>query len=519
MLPPVPGTRRNIGKVWLVGAGPGDPELITVRGAAVLRRADVVLYDALSHPALLEWVGPSAELRNVGKRGGRSSPSQSWITEQLIALAREGKQVVRLKGGDSYLFARGAEEALALAEAGIEFEVVPGLSSPVGTSAYAGIPLTHRELSSSVTFITGSDRAGKEWSEAAWERLSTATETLCILMGMRRIRQIVGALISGGRSPRTPTAVVQWGARPAQRVVTASLADIADVAERAGMSNPAVIIVGEVVRLRQQLDWFERKPLFGRRVLITRAAHQSDAVARAVRELGAEPLVYPVIEIVPPPDLAPLRQAIAQLDRYHWVLFTSANGVERFFAQLRQQQRDARSLSGCRVGAIGPKTAAALEPHGVQPDLVADEFVGEALAQRVLEAGPAGARVLIPRALQARMEMVELLSGAGCEVEVVATYQTIPLGTSGASQLREQFRAGEIDTVLWTSSSTVTATVQALGDQAAELLRSTCVASIGPITTARARELGVHVDVTAKSYTVDGLLEALAEHVGGQHGE
>lgn len=515
----MPGTRKNVGKVWLVGAGPGDPELIAVRGAQVLQRADVVLYDALSHPALLEWVPRSAELRNVGKRGGRISPSQSWITEQLITLARQGKQVVRLKGGDSYLFARGAEEALALAEAGVEFEVVPGLSSPVGTSAYAGIPLTHRELSSSVTFITGSDRAGKEWSEDAWERLATATETLCILMGMRRIRQIVGALISGGRSPQTPTAVIHWGARPGQRVITAPLVGIADAAEQAGMTNPAVIVVGEVVRLREQLNWFERKPLFGRRVLITRPTHQSDAVARAVRELGAEPIALPVIRIVDPPDLKPLQQAIAALHRYQWVLFTSANGVERFFQQLRQQGRDARALGGCLIGAIGPKTAAALEPRGVQPDLIADEFVGEALAERVIETGPPAARVLIPRAMHARMEMIELLSRAGCDVEVVPTYQTLPLEAARASELQELFRAGEIDTVLWTSSSTVTATVQALGDRASELLSAACVASIGPITTARAQQLGVRVDVTAKSYTVEGLLEALAAHFAGQLGE
>jgi uroporphyrinogen III methyltransferase/synthase len=259
------------GKVWLVGAGPGDPGLITVRGLRALSRADVVLHDALAHPALLDACA-GAELRNVGKRYGEPSSKQDEINLQLIELARAGKRVVRLMGGDPFMFARGSEEAIALARAGVPFEIVPGVSSPVAASAYAGIPLTHREVSSSVTFITGSDRAGKEWSPEAWRKLATATDTICVLMGMWRLEAITSAIIEGGRDPRTPAAVVQWGARPEQRVVTGTLATIAERTRQEGLTNPAVIIVGHVVNLREEVRWYDAWPLFGKRVLVPRAA-------------------------------------------------------------------------------------------------------------------------------------------------------------------------------------------------------------------------------------------------------
>src|SRR4051812_40516671 len=289
------------GKIWLVGAGPGEPGLITVRGLSVLSRADVVLYDALAHPALLEAC-PQAEQRNVGKRYGEDSAAQDAIIEQMIALGRAGKRVVRLKGGDPLMFARGAEEALALADAGVRFEIVPGVSSPVATSAYAGISLTHRELSSSVTFITGSDRAGKDWSPESWKKLATATDTICILMGMRRIREITQAIIDGGRAPSTPAAVIHWGARPEQRVVTASLERIAEAAAEAGLKNPSIILVGEVVTLREKLSWYDSRPLSGKRVVLPRAVDQARDTAAALRERGAIPVILPMIEITAPPD-------------------------------------------------------------------------------------------------------------------------------------------------------------------------------------------------------------------------
>lgn len=504
------GAHMTTGKVWLVGAGPGDPDLITVRGLAILQQADVVLYDQLAHSALLERCA-CEDQRDVGKRFAEPSPSQEEITGQMIELARAGKRVVRLKGGDPFLFARGSEEARELARAGVPFEVVPGISSPVGTSAYAGIPLTHRDLSSSVIVITGSDRAGKKWSAEAWKRLATATDTICILMGMRRIEAITAALIEGGRAPSTPAAVVQWGARPEQRVLVASLETIAAEARAENLKNPAVIVVGDIVKLREELRWYDNRPLFSRRVLVLRAVAQAEATARAIRERAAEPVIFPVIEICAPPDPAPLRRAAENLAGYDWVLFTSANGVERFFDVLGELGRDARAFAAARVGVIGPKTAAALARYGLRADLVADEFIGEDLARAVLERGPAR-RVLLPRALVAREALPDALRAAGVSVDVVPAYQTRPIGPERARELIERFERTEIDVVLFTASSTVDALVGALGARAAELLARTTVASIGPVTTRAAARHGLRVDVTADEYTIEGLLDALERH-------
>jgi uroporphyrinogen III methyltransferase/synthase len=499
------------GKVWLIGAGPGDPGLITVRGLRVLSRAEVVLHDALAHPALLEACA-GAELRNVGKRYGEPSSKQDEINRQLIELAREGKQVVRLKGGDPFMFARGSEEALALAQAGIPFEIVPGVSSPVAASAYAGIPLTHREVSSSVTFITGSDRAGKEWSPEAWRKLATATDTICVLMGMWRLEAITAAIIEGGRDPKTPAAVVQWGARPEQRVMTGTLETIAELTRKAGLTNPAVIIVGQVVNLRESVRWYDAWPLFGKRVLVPRAVEQAGATADALRDRGAEAVLVPAIEIADPPDPDGLLQAIERLGSYDWVLCTSANGVERLFSAIEQRGRDARAFLGARVGAIGPKTAMAFERHGIRPDAVADEFVGEDLARVVLERG--ARRVLVVRALVARDALPDALRQAGVTVDVVAAYQTRP-GPAPA-RLRELVGERRVDAVLFTSSSTVDNVCAALGDDAPELLSRVSVASIGPITTKSLQARGVTPSVTASTYTVEGLLDALSAHFAGE---
>ena len=498
------------GKVWLVGAGPGDPGLITVRGRDVLAKADVVLHDALSHHALLDLCSPSAELRDVGKRGGSKSPTQSWITSQLIELALAGRSVVRLKGGDPMLFARGAEEALALTEAGVDFEIVPGVSSPVAAAAYAGIPMTHRDLSSSVTFITGSDREGKTWSPEAWRRLATATETIIVLMGMQRIEDITQAIIAGGRSPSTPAAVVMWAARPSQRVVVAELRSIAEASRAAGLSNPALIIVGDVVSLREQLRWYDRQPLFGRRLLIPRPRHQAGNTAEAIWRRAAEPVILPTIEIGPPPDPDALRAAARRVGDYDFCLFTSANGVDRFFEALSQVSLDARALARCKVGAIGPKTAEALVPHGIRADLTAGEFVGEALARAILEIGGVR-RVLIPRARVAREQLPELLRQGGIHVDVVPAYQTRP-ATENKARLVSLIRDGEVDVVLFTSSSTVDSMVEMLGDDAPSILSRLTLASIGPITSATAVRHGLEVAVTAETYTVEGLLDALEKH-------
>jgi uroporphyrinogen III methyltransferase / synthase len=499
------------GKVWLVGAGPGDPGLITVRGRDVLARADVVLHDALSHPSLLDLCRSGAELRDVGKRGGSKSPTQGWITSQLIELARSGLKVVRLKGGDPMLFARGAEEALALAEAGLDFEIVPGVSSPVAAAAYAGIPMTHRDLSSSVTFITGSDREGKTWSPEAWQRLATATETIIVLMGMQRIEDITRAIIDGGRSPSTAAAVVMWAARPAQRVVVAPLGEIAQASQRAGLTNPSVIVIGEVVSLREQLRWYDRQPLFGRRLLVPRPRHQGAATAEAIRRRAAEPILLPTIEIGPPPDPQALLDAARRVGEYDFCLFTSANGVDRFFEALARLSLDARAFGRCKVGAIGPKTAEALVPHGIRADLTAEEFVGESLAQAILSAEGVR-RVLIPRARVAREQLPELLRAGGISVDVVPAYETRPAGVEHRRELTDLIEQGNVDVVLFTSSSTVDSMVEMLGPDAASILSRVTLASIGPITSATAARRGLEVAVTAETYTVEGLLDALEKH-------
>lgn len=497
-------------KVWLVGAGPGDPGLITVRGVEALKSAEVVLTDALAHPALLEMC-PQAEVRYVGKRYGEDSAVQEAITREMIAIAQSGRVVVRLKGGDPLLFARGGEESLALADAGIPYEIVPGISSPVAASAYAGIPLTHRDVSKSVTFITGSDRAGKEWSPEAWRKLATATDTICVLMGMRRLEEIVRAILDGGRSPQTPAAVIQWGTRPAQRVVTGELGTLPERARSEGLKNPAIIVVGEVVALREKLAWYDTKPLFHKTLFLPRPEAQAVQSARAIRERGAEPLVLPMIEIHPPPAPERVERAIAELGGYSWVLFTSANGVRCFFQTLHSMGRDARAFANAKIGVIGPKTALALESFGLRADLVAKEFVAEALAEALCQVAPRG-KVLLARALVARDVLPEALTRAGFDLDIVPVYETRAAAPEKREKLRAGLADGSIDVALFTSSSTVTETLAALGADAREQLGRVVVGSIGPVTTRTLTDAGVRVDVTASEYTVDGLLDALERH-------
>jgi uroporphyrinogen III methyltransferase / synthase len=500
---------QTAGKVWLVGAGAGEPGLITVRGQALLERADVVLFDALAHPALLEHCR-QAELFSVGKRYGEHSADQSAIIEQMVALARQGKRVVRLKGGDPLMFARGAEEALALAEAGVAFEIVPGVSSPIATSAYAGISLTHREVSSSVTFITGSDRAGKEWSPESWRKLATATDTICVLMGMRRIKEITEAIIAGGRAPETPAAVIHWGARPEQRVVTSTLEHLARAAADANLKNPSIILIGEVVELRKKLAWYDTRPLSARKLLIPRAAEQARDTAAALRERGAIPVILPMIEIAPPPEVEPFRRAVADMSGYDWVLFTSSNAVEQVRLELERTGADARSFGRAKVGAVGPKTAEALLRLGIKADLTAKEFVGEGLASALLAQGTPR-RVLLLRALTARDVLPDALRERGVELDIVTAYETRALSSSGA-ELARRITEHEIDGILFTSSSTVTSTLEALGPDGVSALQGVVVGSIGPVTTRTLAAAGLQPTVQAEVYTVEGLLDAFEAH-------
>jgi uroporphyrinogen III methyltransferase/synthase len=516
------------GTVYLIGAGPGDPDLLTLRGAELLATADVVLHDELVHPAVLALARPGAELRAVGKRGGAAPEKQAKqdeIDAALVALAKEGRRVVRLKGGDPFLFGRGSEEAEALAAAGVPFEVVPGVTSPLGAAAYAGISLTHRDLASSVTIVSGTTRAGQPFD---FREIAGVSGTICVLMGMRRIEEVTHGLVEGARKdPATPSAVICQGTRAEQRTVTGRLDEIAALARAAGMKNPALIVVGAVTELRRTIRWFDARPLFGKRVLVVRAEGQAEDTARLVRRRGAEPIVFPAIVLRSPPDPERVTQAIRELGAYDLVAFTSENGVARFFARLREEGRDARAFGHAKIAAIGSGTAAALAPHGIAADVVPRDFVGEALAKAILDAlGGSGekpdgskVRVLIPRALVAREVLPDTLRAAGCEVDVVPVYETVAPPPEKRDELRALLTAGGADIVMVTSSSTVTHLCDLLGDRAAELLSRVLIASIGPITTETAAKRGLRVAVTAEVSTVAGLLSAIEEHLaetGGQ---
>ncbi len=494
-----------IKKVWLVGAGPGDPDLITVRGQTLLGQAEVVLYDALSHPGLLKYC-PQAEIVDVGKRYGKRATPQPEITRLLIAYARSGKQVLRLKGGDPFIFARGSEEALALADEKIPFEIVPGVTSAVAASAFAGISLTHRDLSSSVTLITGSDKAGQDWSPEAWEKLATATGTICIYMGMRRIGAIVDAIIKGGRDPHTPVAVVRWGARPQQEVVCAELCEIEETVLKAGLSSPAIIFIGEVTTLRQKLRWYDNRPLFGRKILVPRPTHQAETTAAEIRARGAEPNVAPAIAIDFLDHQEHFEASLEKLMKTDWVVFTSANGVEAFARYLRRHKKDARILGRARVAVIGPRTASRLRQLQIEPDLVASEYVAECLADEILAEG-AGARVLLLRAEQARSVLIERLESKGVRVEVVSAYRTHAVSGTQREQLVASCR--ESDVVLLTSSSMVDSLVTALGEDVANTLDQKMLVSIGPITSSTLRRHRLEPYVQAEQYTIAGALDAL----------
>ena len=501
--------------VYLIGGGPGDPELVTLKALRCLQRADLVLYDALVHPDLLKHCRPDAERVFVGKRAGRPHERQAEINQRLIDGARAGRIVARLKGGDPYLFGRGSEEAEALAQAGVRFEVVPGVASPSAAAAYAGLSLTHRDLSSSVAYLTATESPDKDASAHDWSKLATATQTLVIFMGVRKLAGLMQLLMAHGRPGDCPAAVIQSASLPAQRTIVGTVADIAAKAEAAHIGMPALTIIGDVVRLRDRLRWFDVKPLFGVRVLVTRAAEQAESLAQALRERGAATIELPMIRIEPPRDAAPLAAAVQALRSYHWLVFTSQNGVRAFFAELARQGFDSRQLHGLRIAAIGPSTAEALEPYGVRADLVPSSFRGEALAESMLrEQGDTirGVRVLLPRAAVARDVLPDTLRAAGASVDVVEAYRTEGASAEAAARLRQLIEQNELDVIAFTASSTVQHTLAAIGEDAAQRLQGLTLVSIGPITTDTATTHGLHVALTADEYTIPGLVAALEHH-------
>jgi uroporphyrinogen III methyltransferase/synthase len=482
-------------KVYLVGAGPGDPELITVKGRRILQQADSVLYDHLANSALLDLAPPHAERLYVGKKKSAHEFSQGEICELLIERARRGLTVVRLKGGDPFIFGRGGEEAEALADAGIPFEIVPGVTTPLGIAAYTGVPLTHREHTSAVTFVTGHAVQAIDWAKVGH------AETLVIFMGLTTFPEIARELIANGRSPETPAMAVRWATRPDQQTIAGTLASLPGML--AGMKPPATIIVGEVVRLRDKLSWFEHLALFGKRIMVTRAREQADALGSRLSALGAGVIELPTIEIRPPADCGPLDGAIGKLDSYDWLIFTSANGVRFFLNRLDAGEHDLRKLRA-RICAIGPATRAAVEALHLKVDLMGREYVAESLLEAFAAHDLVGKRVLLPRAAVARDLVPRELARRGAHVDVVEAYRTV-----APEHLAEQARqtlSSRPDCITFTSSSTVRNLVRVAG---ADALRGIAVASIGPITTQTARELGVEVATQAKTFNVEGLVAAV----------
>jgi len=497
--------------VYLVGAGPGDPGLITVKGLACLQRAEVVVYDYLANESLLEAAPSQAEKIYVGKKAGAHAMSQEEINRLIVEKGRSAL-VVRLKGGDPFIFGRGGEEALALKEAGIPFEVVPGVTSAVAVPAYAGIPLTHRDLTSSIAVVTGHEMPGKETSAIPWDRLATAVGTLVFLMGVRNLEHITAQLVTYGRAPETPVAVVRWGTTPEQETVTGTLATIAEVAAAAGISPPAIIVVGQVAALSRELNWFEGRPLFGKTILVTRAREQASDFRALLEERGARCLEFPTIEVVPPPSWEALDRALKNIDRYQWVIFTSVNGVRFLFQRLQALGEDVRALRGIRLGAIGPKTAAAVAERGLRLDLVPSEYRAEAVIDALGEAEIRGRRFLLPRAAKAREVLPEKLVEMGGEVEVVTAYETVRPAEK-AEEVRRLLREGAIHCITFTSSSTVENFIAMVGDEhLPSLLGKAVVACIGPITAETARRHGVTVEIIPDEYTIEALTAALVTH-------
>lgn len=501
------------GKVYLIGAGPGDPGLFTLRGVACLREADVIVYDYLANPRLLSYAKHDAELIYVGKKGGDAdAATQTEIDRLLIDKALAGKVVARLKGGDPFIFGRGGEEGEELFQAGIPFEVVPGITSAIAVPAYAGIPLTHRDYASTVAILTGHEDPSKQTSVIAWDKVATGVGTLVFLMGCSNLPTIVDKLLGYGRSKETPAAVMHWGTKPEQETVTGTLENIVALAQMRGMGPPAVLVVGDVVRLRERLNWFERRPLFGKRILVTRTREQAGRFGELLEGQGAEVLEVPLIEIVPPKSWEPLDQAIGWLESYQWVIFTSANGVDAFFCRLRELRRDARRLGAARICAIGPATADALERYAVIPDVVPAEFRAEGVIEALKPYDLQGAKILLPRAEVARDLLPKDLEQRGATVDVVPVYRTVKSNRS-AELLKPLLKNRKIDLVTFTSSSTVTNFVEALGQ---EDLKALCegvrVACIGPITRETAERFGLPIDIVPKQYTIPSLVDAIVQY-------
>ena len=501
------------GIVYLAGAGPGDPGLLTVRAHDLLATCDVIATDALANPAIIATArvaNPNVDVLDVGKRGGSSaSASQEDINALLVRLARDGKRVVRLKGGDPLVFGRGSEEAQALAEAGVAFEIVPGVTAGVAAPAYAGIPVTHRGVATSVTFVTGHEDPSKSETQTDWAALARAGGTIVLYMGVKTLPRIADALMKGGMSPDTPAAAVQWGTHARQRTVTATVSTIAEAVTRDGLSAPVISVIGDVVALRDEIGWFERRPLFGKRIVVTRASAQAAGLRARLAELGAEVIDVPSLRIEPL-DPAPLRAALDRIADYAWLVLTSQNAVAVLWGVLREMDRDARALAGVRIACVGRSTADTLLGHGIAADVMPARFVAEGVLEAMATRDDVrGARVLYVAAEGARDVLPSGLSELGCAVDLVHAYRSVSTGES-AEPLRDALSRGEVDLATFASASAVRGYVEAVG---AELARRAPAVSIGPVTSDSLRDSEIEVVAEAEEASIGGLVEAVKRWV------
>ncbi len=499
------------GKVYIIGAGPGDPGLITVKALQCLRDADVVIYDHLVSEEVLGYIGEKTRLIYAGKQGAHHPLPQDEINALILKEAGEGNIVARLKGGDPFIFGRGGEEAFVLAQAGLPFEIVPGVSSAVAAPAYAGIPLTHRSYASTVAFITGHEAPTKEDSEIDWQAMAAAG-TLVVLMGVKNLPSIVANLMSNGKDPATPAALIRWGTTPDQETIVATLRDIVRAAEEKRFRPPAVLVVGGVVGLREQLNWFEKKPLFGQGIVITRPKEQAEEFAQLLRQQGARVIYFPTIKVVPTAAGQKLDQAIGNVEAYQWLIFTSANGARLFFKRFSELGRDIRDLKGVRICTIGPATAVVVEERGIKVDLVPESFVAEGVVRAFQNQGISGQRILLPRAEVARDVIPEGLTQLGAQVDVVNVYRTVSSGVESGG-LRGLISKGDVDVITFTSPSILKNFMEIMGEDF-HLPSSIRIACIGPVTAAAVKKAGLKIDIMPERYTIPGMVEAMVDFFG-----
>jgi uroporphyrinogen III methyltransferase/synthase len=508
----------SAGIVYLVGAGPGDPGLLTVRGRELLAGAEVVIFDRLASPRLLAFASPDAERIYVGKRIGKHVANQDEINSVIVRKAREGKKVVRLKGGDPFIFGRGGEEAEILSREGIPFEIVPGVTSAIAAPAYAGIPLTHRAHTASVAIVTGHRRCDVKEADVDWEGLAKGVGTLVFLMGMTNLSNIAGTLVKYGRSPDTPVGIIRWGTTPYHKTLTGTLENIAEKVKDAGFKPPAVIVVGDVVSVREHINWYEKKPLLGKRILVTRSREQASDLIGILEERGAGCIECPTIAIRPPEDISPLDRAIDAIDSFDWIVFSSANGVRFFFDRLFEKGRDIRALGSIRIAAVGSSTAEVLRELYLNIDLIPDVFRAEGLIAAFSELEMAGKRVLVPRAKVARQTLVDGLEAMGADVTVVTSYETVlpPV----PPEVIDILEVEPADVLTFTSSSTVKNFFRAMPEDIRERVTATAkIASIGPITSKTAEKYGLEVHIEPSESTIPALADAIEAYFSDRDGE